>query len=205
MRRACAAGADPAGLAGSKIRGGRGETPEAIARQSGADAVLAVLLEFPARLATPATVVRAVEVVAAGYAPVVGRYEARDQAEIPVGFSAVCRDNGWPPAATWHKLNGGEHSRWFAHTDAENHSYVYYNAGDSCWWIDGLGAYKAPAGDACWWIDGPDGLGAYKAPGVPWAPPGGSTAWQSLRASDPAGERAPPTLAVFRGESCEPL
>ena len=48
--------------------------------------------------------------------------------------------------STWIKLNGGESGSWFNHES--NDSYVYFNA------LDGM-----------WWIDGPDGLGVYKGSG----------------------------------------
>jgi hypothetical protein len=176
------AGADPAGLSGTPLLGRRPTSPATVARQSGAEDVLAVLAEFPARREVP---VQTVEVVAAGYTPVVGRYQPRDAADVPAGFASVCKDNGWDVAGTWAKLNGGAGGRWFAHSDSDNESYIYFNDGDGYWWIDG-----------------PDGLGAYKAPGPAWAPPCAATAWQSLRREDTPAARAPPTLSVFRGDNC---
>merc|ERR1719230_1221195 len=93
---------------------------------------------------------------------VIGRYTARDAADIPAEFASVCDGNGWPVTSTWEKLNGGETGTWFAHESTS--SYIYYNAADKMWWIDG-----------------PDGLGVYKAPGPSYAPPGAQTAWQHLR------------------------
>ena len=155
------AGADPAGLATSKAVASTKQTPLEVATQSDAKAVLAVLREFGAERGANAAGVASVTITAANYPAVVGQYTPRSADEIPTGFGTVCEKNGWPSEQTWSKLNGGEHGRWFAHES--NDSYIYYNAGDGMWWIDG-----------------PDGLGAYKAKGVNWAPPGSETAWQVL-------------------------
>ena len=50
---------------------------------------------------------------------------------IPPGFSSVCGQQGWDTAATWTQLSGG--STWYR---ADNEAYIYWNTGDSCWWID---------------------------------------------------------------------
>lgn len=176
------AGADPNGLTKTKVAGAsrRAETPLNVALQSDARDVVAVLREFGSfRQQNAATAVSSVNVLAAGYAAVIGRYVARDAAEVPSGFAAVCRDNAWPVEDTWRRLNGGEEGRWYAHES--NDSYIYFNAGDSMWWIDG-----------------PDGLGAYKAPGPSWTPPCSQIVWQSLRdsATGPG-----PTLSVVREEA----
>ena len=76
--------------------------------------------------------------------------------------------------STWIKLNGGESGSWFKHES--NDSYVYFNA------LDGM-----------WWIDGPDGLGVYKGSGPKWAPMGMSTAWKALD-----GGTHQPTLVIYR-------
>ena len=84
-----------------------------------------------------------------------GRYESRDgSSRIPASFAKVCEENAWDVDDTWRRLNGGEHGAWFEKTTPDaNGSYVYRNAADGKWWIDG-----------------PDGLGVYIAPGPPRAP-----------------------------------
>ena len=59
----------------------------------------------------------------------------------------MCEENAWDVDDTWRRLNGGEHGAWFEKTTPDaNGSYVYRNAADGKWWIDG-----------------PDGLGVYIA------------------------------------------
>lgn len=171
------AGADPAsrGLGGT-------ETPLEIAVQSGASDVVSVLTEFGAtRKVDASTQITKIKVVASAASlfsqDVLGTYHPRPATEIPDGFAKVCTANGWTAATTWSKLNGGEGGRWFAHT--ENESYIYYNASDGYWWIDG-----------------PDGLGAFKAAAPLWAPPGAQTAWVPLK----SGIMVSPTVLTFRGE-----
>lgn len=178
-----AAGADPLGLTGLYVPAVQGTpTPLQVARSSRADAVIAVLEEFgQGRLTGPSTWVTAIEIFSAGYGDVIGRYELGGGADdVPAGFGDVCDANGWPIAATWLQLNGGESGRWFRHTDPANRSYIYFNKSDGCWWIDG-----------------PDGLGAYKAAGPSHAPPAAATAWTNLKGE---ASTSGPTLAVFRGE-----
>lgn len=105
---------------------------------------------------------------------VVGTYSARPDSEIPKGFAAVCVKSGWDVKSTWIQLNGGEGGTWFKHES--NDSYVYFNA------LDGM-----------WWIDGPDGRGVYKGRGPKWSPMGMSTAWMALD-----GGSHQPTLAIYR-------
>lgn len=176
------AGADPSGLSDAQVASVRGTpSPLDVARQSRAAKVIKVLQAFGhKRRATAATAVSSVQVLTAGFAPVVGRYVATDgAAEVPTGFAKVCLEQGWDTDETWHKLNGGEGGTWFKHES--NDSYLYFNAMDRHWWIDG-----------------PDGLGAYKAPGPPWAPPGAVTAWQNLLRGENS-QAVGPVLAVHRG------
>ena len=103
-------------------------TPLQVAKESRAREVIAVLKAHgDARAAWPATAVSGVEVLSAGYGPVVGRYAAVDGSQsIPAGFAKVCEESGWDTAAMWGKLNGGEGLVWFKH--AENDSYLYFNS-----------------------------------------------------------------------------
>ena len=66
-----------------------------------------------------------VESVNGDYRPVAG------DRHIPPGFSSVCGQQGWDTAAMWTQLSGG--STWYR---ADNEAYIYWNTGDSCWWID---------------------------------------------------------------------
>mmetsp|Transcript_41595 Transcript_41595/g.69493 ORF Transcript_41595/g.69493 Transcript_41595/m.69493 type:complete len:140 (-) Transcript_41595:441-860(-) len=128
------------------------------------------------------TAVHALELHGGDFAPIRGRYSAREKSTVPVGFAAVCHDMGWDTADEWQKLNGGEAGRWFAHD--ENDSYVYFNELDQNWWIDG-----------------PDGHGAFKASGVPDAPPADpTTRWKCLLKKSLV-KSLPPTLHIFRGAS----
>jgi hypothetical protein len=164
------AGADPS----SKHSGSGG--PMKIAQQAEAGSVIDALKATRGNgRRTDGTAVRRVEVFSETHPEIAGRYDARDGAiDIPSGFVTVCEDNGWDSGATWGKLNGGEGNVWFKHAD--NASYLYHNA------VDGM-----------WWIDGPDGLGVYKGAAPSWAPPGGSIRWTALD-----GGTHRPTLAVFR-------
>ena len=169
------AGADPNG----RGEGGGTHPATEVARQSEAAAVLAVLGDAT-RAGRRKNPVVALRIFDDARPEISGEYVARDGAvDVPDGFAEVCAANGWDTKATWAKLNGGEDATWFKHRDEGNASYVYFNAGDGHWWIDG-----------------PDGLGVYKAPGPAWAPPGGSIRWKALDGA--ATSR--PTLAVFRAK-----
>eukprot|EP00927_Polykrikos_kofoidii_P037537 TRINITY_DN3170_c0_g1_i1.p1 TRINITY_DN3170_c0_g1~~TRINITY_DN3170_c0_g1_i1.p1 ORF type:complete len:383 (-),score=40.50 TRINITY_DN3170_c0_g1_i1:408-1460(-) len=137
------AGADPL------WKGGCGETPMAVARSSAAKDVIRVLEEFGQRREIS---IVGVTVTHAGVEAVNGFYEARDASRIPEKFALVCEQNRWDPKETWDNLSGsGVRSAqdspvvWY---EAPNSAYIYFNA---------------PEGQ--WWIDGPDGLGVYKAIG----------------------------------------
>ena len=168
------AGADYNGLTSFKIRGVASETPVQIAMASHAWEAVDVFRDFRGQKLKRNNAKRVV-VLSAGASFVLGDYIARPGTQIPESFVAVCEQNSWDPASTWKRLNGGEDGVWFAH---ENKSYIYFNA------ADGL-----------WWIDGPDGLGVYTAPGNPRAPPCASTSWKII---DPNAPRQLPTLGVFR-------
>ena len=104
-----------------------------------------------------------------------GTYLPKPRTEVPEGFKDVCVENGWDVEATWVKLNGGgEDGAWYK--KESDRSYIYHNA------LDGS-----------WWIDGPDGLGVYKGVGPDWAPMGMSTAWKAID-----GGSHTPTLAIYR-------
>jgi hypothetical protein len=147
--------------------------PLLVAKQSEAAAVVSVLQAHGSRRRTDRPVLR-LAVFSEVRQDVSGVYNARPGSEIPKGFADVCAKSSWDTASTWKKLNGGEGGTWFKH--ATNDSYVYFNA------LDGM-----------WWIDGPDGLGVYKGRGANWAPMGMSTAWQALD-----GSTHQPSLAIFR-------
>jgi hypothetical protein len=147
--------------------------PARVAQQSEAAAVLAVLKSHGGRRRAESTVTR-LRVFSQARPEVAGEYAVRPGSEIPKGFADVCVQNSWDTTSTWKKLNGGEGGAWFKHES--NDSYVYFNA------LDGM-----------WWIDGPDGLGVYKGPGPSWAPMGMCTAWKALD-----GGTHQPSLAVYR-------
>jgi hypothetical protein len=76
-----------------------------------------------------------------------GVYVARPASLIPEKFSEVCRKARWNSKAMWAELTTGDMA-WFL--KEETGGYIYYNAGDRQWWIDGedgLGLYIAPGGD----------------------------------------------------------
>ena len=146
--------------------------PLRVAQQSEAAAVLEVLRAHGSkRTEKPATYVTVFSEVRP---EVAGTYCARPGSEIPKGFADVCVKNSWDIKSTWKKLNGGEGGRWFQHE--ANDCYVYFNALDGMWWIDGL-----------------DGLGVYKGVGPHWAPMGMSTAWKAVD-----GGTHQPSLAIRR-------
>lgn len=78
-----------------------------------------------------------------------GDYYPKSPTEIPKGFADVCVAQVWETQKMWEKLNGQDplQNMWFKHT--ENDSYIYYNKGDSKWWIDG------PDGKGVWIVEGP--------------------------------------------------
>lgn len=156
-----AAGADP-------VAQGR---PAKIARESEAANVLRVLTAYSSRKEAP---VSKIVVFSDARPEVAGRYMVRPKTDIPKGFADVCLNSGWDVETTWAKLNGGEHGVWFKKDNDD--AYIYRNA------LDGE-----------WWIDGPDGLGVYKGPGPAWAPVGMSTGWRAIDGGTHA-----PTLAIFR-------
>ena len=174
-RALLAKGADP------RSAHGGGEGPRRVASASEARDVLRALTEHgDARIDSESTAVNSIRVFSSTRPAVAGAYARRDEpGSIPVRFADVCVKNGWDVASTWEKLNGGAGGAWFAHEAGENAnpSYIYHNAQDGCWWIDG-----------------PDGLGVFKAPGPPHAPPGASIRWRALD-----GAEDQPTLAVYRG------
>ena len=147
--------------------------PVRIAKQSEAAAVLSVLRAHGVKRRADKPVTH-LTVFSEVQPQVAGTYAARPGSEVPKGFADVCVQNSWDVKATWKKLNGGEGGSWFKHE--ANDSYVYFNA------LDGM-----------WWIDGPDGLGVYKGPGPNWAPMGMSTAWKAID-----GGAHQPTLAIHR-------
>lgn len=145
-----------------------------VARQSDARDALAVISshERKGRLSAPVQKL----VVYDDKAGVDGTYHPQPGDVIPAGFAKVCVDNGWDVDATWKKLNGGEHGVWFKR-DGDD-AYIYHNAADGAWWVDGN-----------------DGLGVFKGRGEPWAPMGMATAWSAV---DPSAVDTQPTLAIFR-------
>ena len=116
--------------------------PLKVAKQSEAAAVVSVLAAHGAKRRADRPVSRLT--VFSEFRPeVAGDYAVRPGSEVPKRFADVCVQNSWDIDSTWKKLNGGQGGFWFKHT--ANDSYVYFNA------LDGM-----------WWIDGPDGLGVYK-------------------------------------------
>ena len=174
-RALLAKGADP------RSAHGGGEGPRRIAQASEARDVLRALSDHgDVCVETESAAVTSLRVFSSTRPAVAGVYVRRgEKGSVPAGFAEVCEANGWDVATTWEKLNGGAGGAWFAHEAGEsaNRSYVYRNAQDGCWWIDG-----------------PDGLGVFKAPGPPRAPPGASIRWRALD-----GGEDQPTLAVYRG------
>jgi hypothetical protein len=145
------AGADP------NNKGACGSMPAAVAQSSTASGVLKVLRDFAQAVSIPIT---KVTVMNAAVAVVDGEYVPRSaHSSIPEKFALVCEQNGWDTKQMWQKLSGidklsseGRDVMWF---EAPNKSYIYFNAADSHWWLDG-----------------PDGMGVYKAKGHPFSVPG---------------------------------
>ena len=144
-----------------------------IAKSSAAYAALSVIRSHGADRRVDKPVLR-LKVFSNIRPEVTGTYFSRPGTEIPQSFASVCIKSGWDTKSTWTELNGGENGSWFKHES--NDSYIYFNA------LDGM-----------WWIDGPDGYGVYKGPGVNWAPMGMSTSWIALD-----GGSHQPSLAIYR-------
>ena len=91
--------------------------------------------------------VRQLRVEGAGNAHLNGLYLPRPAAEVPAGFRRTCEAQGWDTAELWDQLaNPAAGKPWWEKADD---SYIYYNHGDSLWWLDepsGAGVYVAPGG-----------------------------------------------------------
>lgn len=125
------AGADP------ENAGKTGSIPMQIARESRAVEVIQLLQQQ-----WPRPVLAKVEVADSGVPSVNQIYTQRDPAVIPVGFSLTCAEMKWDPEEMWQKLSDGQ-APWY---EAPNGAYIYWNQGDSQWWIDapdGKGVYVA--------------------------------------------------------------
>ena len=85
-----------------------------------------------------------VRVSGAGVSAANGVFFRQSPEVIPDMFKAVCVKQKWDPVDTWASLTNLKTS-WFLKDDG---AYIYFNTGDSKWWIDG-----------------PDGLGLYIAKG----------------------------------------
>ena len=144
-----------------------------IAKRSAAYATLTVLREHGTERRRDKSVL-SLKVFSEARPEVAGTYFSRPEPEIPKGFASVCMKSGWDVKSTWIELNGGENGSWFKHEVSD--SYIYFNALDRMWWIDG-----------------PDGRGVYKGTGPNWAPMGMGTAWIALD-----GGTHQPTLAIYR-------
>lgn len=142
------AGADP------DNRGAVGQTPMQIAQGSAARDVISVLKSHGA--ARKCVRISHIVVAGAGIEGVNHEYHLTDASQIPVGFVAVCKAQGWDQQAMWDRLNSGRD--WFS---ADNGAYIYWNQADEHWWIDT-----------------PDGNGVYKAMAPNHAPP--QTGWKLL-------------------------
>merc|ERR1711972_177295 len=143
------AGADPS------FQGKVGATPAEIANDSRASAVLAVLKKYQSiRGSAPSVAcINGVDVLYQG--PERGMYHRTSADEVPPGFDAVCRAQGWNTDEMWRKLNRGAH--WFRH---ESDAYLYFNQADKCWWLD------AASGEGIWKVQGP----AHAVPAHGWKP-----------------------------------
>jgi len=141
------AGADPAN------RGQVGASPMQIAQESRATSVMQLLEEYSKK---PRPLRRKLRVSASGSQGVNQVYVERDPQVVPLGFSLTCAEMGWEAEKMWLQLSN-QRTPWY---EAENGAYIYWNKGDSQWWIDapdGKGVYvakaqvsDAPADDARW-------------------------------------------------------
>jgi len=157
-----AAGADPT------FRGTVGQTPLEMARASAArDVIKALEKHGTERRKVP---ILSIIVAGAGLPTVDGEYVATEATEVPSGFAAVCRAQGWSTSQMWEQLNKG--ATWYK---APNGAYIYWNHGDRHWWID------EPGGD-----------GVFKAPAPAHAPP--QIGWLKLGEYEPL----PSLVATFR-------
>ncbi len=94
----------------------------------------------------------------AGFHLVNGVYDVRPSTQIPSGFDKTCRAMNWDTEQMWNQLSDPNRS-WYELE--ENGSYMYYNRGDSHWWMDG-----------------PSGAGVYIVKSDGLTPP--SSGWKSL-------------------------
>jgi len=156
------AGADP------NNRGLVQTSPMEVAQGSAASDVVDVLRKAGGKRRDVA--IRKIMVGGAGEPSLNGEYVATDASKVPIGFDATCKQQGWNTAQMWEQLNAG--STWYG---ASNGAYIYYNRGDSNWWIDE-----------------PSGAGVFKARGPSHAPP--QLGWVKLGAAHPP----PSMVAVLR-------
>jgi len=143
-----AAGADPSYV------GKCGATPMQIAQDSRARDVVKILESY--RNKRP-KVFAQVRVAGSGAEDVNQVYTERNPEVVPVGFSLTCAEMSWDSEQMWIKLSD-QKSPWY---EADNGSYIYWNQGDSQWWIDA-----------------PDGKGVYVVRSSPSELP--SSGWKGL-------------------------
>ena len=117
------AGADP------NFRGKSGQTPAQVAAHSAARDVLRVLQEHGSERKDVG--VKRIVVRGAGAAATNGEYERRPAAEVPDGFAAVCREQGWGVDATWRKLGAGR--PWFKHKENGSCEWLVSVGGGGRW------------------------------------------------------------------------
>eukprot|EP00639_Heterosigma_akashiwo_P033979 CAMPEP_0194726286 /NCGR_PEP_ID=MMETSP0296-20130528/30484_1 /TAXON_ID=39354 /ORGANISM="Heterosigma akashiwo, Strain CCMP2393" /LENGTH=131 /DNA_ID=CAMNT_0039631185 /DNA_START=89 /DNA_END=484 /DNA_ORIENTATION=+ len=81
-----------------------------------------------------------VKVSGAGSNELNGLYQMQDPLVIPSGFTKTCVKMRWNDEMMWDQLTN-KRTPWFEKQDG---AYIYYNRGDSRWWIDdsdGQGIY----------------------------------------------------------------
>jgi len=155
-----AAGADPMNA------GSCGATPMQIAHDSRAQDVIRVLEKY---VNQKPKIPSKLEVKGSGSEDVNQVYMERNPKVVPVGFSLTCAENSWDSEQMWLRLSN-QKTPWY---EAENGSYIYWNQGDSQWWIDA-----------------PDGKGVYVVRSSPDSLP--SSGWKAL-----PGARSPvPTVKM---------